>query len=244
MSFASDIPLSQLQFYLTADYPCNYLPGRQARSLVADPDFKLNSAAYSRLAQHGFRRSGDYTYRPHCQGCNACVPLRVEASAFQPTRSQRRAWKKHIGLQTTMHLPFFSEEHYALYLRYQRHRHAGGGMDEDDPKAYERFLLHSELDTLLIEFRQDQALRMVSVIDKLQDGVSAVYTFFDPDVAKSSFGVFNVLWQIELCRQLELPYVYLGYWIQDCRKMQYKTDFQPAQGLIDGNWKPINREKI
>ena len=133
----------------------------------------------------------------------------------------------------------YNSEHYALYLRYQSRRHSGGGMDQDSREQYRHFLLQSNVESRLIEFREEGVLRMVSIVDKLQDGVSSVYTFFDPDIAGASFGTFNILWQIELCRKLDLPYLYLGYWIAQSRKMAYKIEFQPMQGLVNGRWQAV-----
>ena len=242
MSLLNDIPLSALHFYLTAPYPCSYLPGRQARSQVATPAFLINAQVYSELVRHGFRRSGTHTYRPHCDECQACVPLRVPAKQFAPNRSQRRAWAQHAHLEASLHELHDNPEYYDLYQRYQRARHPGGGMDDDDHESYRSFLLQSHVDTLLVEFREGDALRMVSVIDLLSDGLSSVYTFYEPDLPRARFGVYNVLWQIELCRKLDLDFVYLGYWIRDSRKMSYKTAYRPAQGLIDGVWQAPDKE--
>lgn len=256
MSLLNDIPLSALHFYLTAPYPCSYLPDLQARSQVATPALLINTQMYSELVQHGFRRSGTYTYRPHCDNCRACVPLRVLAKQFSTNRSQRRAWKQHANLEATLHPLQDNAEYYELYQRYQRARHKDGGMDNEDHESYQNFLLQSHVDSLLVEFRepfdratstssgqtQDKqaALRMVSVIDLLSDGLSSVYTFYEPDLPGARLGVYNVLWQIELCRKLDLDYVYLGYWIKDSRKMAYKTQYQPAQGLLDGTWRTLD----
>ncbi|MFA6920530.1 MAG: arginyltransferase [Gallionella sp.] len=239
MSSLNDIPISALNFYLTAAYPCSYLPDRQARSQVATPAFLINTTLYSQLMQHGFRRSGAYIYRPRCDNCSACVQMRVSAKKFKASRSQRRAFSQHAQLEATLHPLQDEPEYYELYQRYQRARHPDGGMVDDDRDAYRTFLLQSQIDTLLVEFRDGGELRMVSVIDLLSDGLSSVYTFYDPDIPGSSFGVYNVLWQIELCRKLNLDYVYLGYWIEDCRKMAYKTQYQPAEGLQDGVWHPL-----
>lgn len=241
MSLLNDIPLSSLHFYMTAPYPCSYLPGLQARSQVATPAFLINSMLYSELVQHGFRRSGTFTYRPRCDDCQACVPLRVPARQFTANRSQQRAWKRHAHLETSLHPLHDNAEHYDLYQRYQRVRHPSGGMDNDDHESYQNFLLQSYVDSVLVEFREDGVLRMVSLIDVLGDGLSSVYTFYDPDIPRARFGVYNVLWQIELCRRLKLDYVYLGYWIEHSRKMSYKTQYQPAQGLIDGVWQPVGK---
>jgi len=240
MSQLNDIPLSALHFYLTAPYPCSYLPDMQARSQVATPAFLIGTPVYSELVRHGFRRSGSYTYRPRCDSCTACVPLRVLAKQFSANRSQRRAWKQHASLDATLHPLQNNPEHYGLYQRYQHARHKDGGMDKDDRESYQNFLLQSHVDSLMVEFRDQGVLRMVSVIDLLSDGLSSVYTFYDPDLPRARLGVYNVLWQIELCRKLGLNFVYLGYWIAHSRKMAYKTQYQPAQGLIDSEWILLN----
>ena len=242
MSLLNDIPLSALHFYLTAPYPCSYLPDLQARSRVATPAFLINAPVYSELVQHGFRRSGTYTYRPQCDDCRACVPLRVPVRQFAANRSQRRAWAQHTHLETSLHRLQDSREYYDLYQRYQCARHPDGGMDNDDRESYQNFLMQSHVDSLLVEFGEQVVLRMVSVIDLLGDGLSSVYTFYEPDLPRARFGVYNVLWQIELCRKLDLDFVYLGYWIKHSRKMAYKIEYRPAQGLIDGVWQALGKE--
>jgi arginyl-tRNA--protein-N-Asp/Glu arginylyltransferase len=222
MAKLNDLPIANLQFYATAPYPCSYLPGKLARSQVATPSYLIDTDTYSALVSAGFRRSGAFTYRPYCDHCHACVPVRVVAAEFEATRAQRRAIARH-----------------ALYRLYQSERHRGGGMDHDSREQYAHFLLQSNVATRLIEFREGGELRMISIVDELADGLSSVYTFFDPLVPRASYGTYNILWQIEEARRRGLAYVYLGYWIAQSRKMSYKNQFKPIEGLARGEWKRL-----
>ncbi len=242
MTFLRDLPLYRLQFYLTAAYPCSYLPDRLARSQVATPTHLVDSVVFSELVRQGFRRSGLHVYRPRCDNCHACVPVRLPVADFAPNRSQRRCRARNQDLSQTLKPLVFDETHYRLYQRYQSARHAGGGMDQDDREQYRNFLLMSRVDSALVEYTLAGRVVMVSLVDRLLDGLSAVYAFYEPELARRGLGVYNVLALVELARRMGLPYVYLGYWIGDSPKMAYKRQYRPIEGLIDGRWQRMEIE--
>lgn len=241
MSLPSDQPLQKLQFYVTTGYSCGYLPDKLAQSLIAAPQHLINADVYSGLIQQGFRRSGKFAYRPHCENCRDCVPVRIIVDAFTPNRSQKRAFNQHQNLTTTILPVDFHEEHYALYAAYQNMRHSDqaktdASTEENDITQYRNFLCQTNVESVLVEFRDQRKLKMVSVIDIVQDGISAVYTFYDASDTKASYGTYNIMWQTEWTKSLGLPYLYLGYWIKDSQKMAYKQNYRPLEKLIDGEW--------
>lgn len=222
--------------YATPAHDCSYLPSREAVTLFADPEHPKNPWLQGLLTRQGFRRSGVHLYRPRCPRCSACEAARVPVREFRSSRSQRRTWRGNRDLAVRVLPQAFFDEHYALYERYVATRHAGGGMDEPSPQKYRDFLLCPWADTRLVEFRDGPRLLAVAVSDRLPDALSAVYTFFDPDEAARGLGVHAVLWQIEAARAEGLDWLYLGYAIDGCRKMQYKASFQPQERLCDGHW--------
>ncbi len=239
MSSLNELPIFRLQFYLTAPYPCSYLPERQARSQVAAPGGLVDTVVYSELVRLGFRRSGHHVYRPRCDACQECIPVRIPVDAFRAGRSQRRCLARNADLEMRLRPLVFDEAHYRLYRRYQSSRHAGGGMDQDDREQFRGFLLQSRVDSALAEFTLGGEVVMVALIDRLMDGLSAVYTFYEPDLARRGLGTFGVLTQLNLAREMGLPYLYLGYWIADSGKMAYKRRFRPMEALVDGHWKRL-----
>lgn len=241
MTSLRELPIHRLQLYLTAPYPCSYLDGREARSQVATPYSLVETTVYSELVRLGFRRSGLFVYRPRCDACQACRPVRVAVDAFRPTRSQRRCLSRNADLVMVLKPLAFDEAHYRLYRRYLSARHAGGGMDQDDREQYRNFLLRSQVDSVLAEYSLDGEVVMVSLVDRLLDGLSAVYTFFDPGLAQRSLGVYGALAQIELAKRLALPYLYLGYWIEESPKMNYKRQYRPLEVYVDAGWAPLEQ---
>lgn len=235
MTLPNDAPLQKIQFYVTTPYSCGYLEDRLAQSLIAAPHHLIDANVYNGLIRLGFRRSGKFAYRPHCESCNACVPVRVLVDEFSASRSQRRARQQHANLSAAIVPLAFSEEHFSLYQAYQIARHEGR-QEPDAIDQYRNFLVQSNVNSMLVEFRLEGVLKMVSLIDIVLDGISAVYTFYDATNKQSSFGTYNILWLIDLARQRGLPHLYLGYWIAESRKMAYKQKFMPQEALIEGEW--------
>ena len=225
-----------IPLYLTTANKCSYLDDKYAQSVFVHPSCSLTSAIYSQLIEQGFRRSGDQVYRPHCAQCSSCVPIRLVVESFKPNRRQKRCVTKNTHIKVEIKLAEFAWAHYELYIRYQIMRHKGGDMANASPEDYFAFLGSAWCDTQFIEFSIDNKLVAVAVVDRLENALSAVYIFFDPKFASASLGVYAILWQIEYARSLKIEFLYLGYWIKACQKMSYKSDYQPFQMLVDGQW--------
>ncbi|PID46771.1 MAG: arginyltransferase [Proteobacteria bacterium] len=227
-----------LKIYPTAMHACSYLPGQVARNAVVDPDLAMTMLVYDYLIKSGFRRSGNQVYRPYCESCNGCITTRIAVNEFKPDRSQRRNAKQNQDLQVIVNANGFKPAYAGMYARYVQSRHKDTEVD-----GVEDFLTAHWCDTLFVEFHDAEELIAVATIDKLASGLSAVYTFFDPEKgSKRGLGVFALLWQIDYAKQLGLDYVYPGYWIKDCRKMNYKTRYQPLEGLVHGVWQPLEKQ--
>lgn len=234
--------MKQIQLYLSQPHVCSYLAGREAKTLFLDPLAQLNGQLYGELLDLGFRRSGTMIYRPECDACHQCLPTRVPVALFQPRRSQRRIREKWRSAEIVVRDAGFRSDHFDLFLRYLGARHSRGGMDDTDEQKYIDFLTAPWIDTLFVEFKLKGQLTAVAVTDRLAQGLSAVYTFFDPDLEKLSPGVFAILWQIEETRRLGLRHLYLGYLVPGCRKMEYKSEYRPLQffDFREQRWLPFN----
>jgi arginine-tRNA-protein transferase len=228
--------MTSVPLLITAPHPCSYLEGELAQTAYIKPSFGLNTAIYSRLITQGFRRSGDNVYCNHCAQCSQCVPVRLPVAQFKPDRRQKRCLQKNLQTTAIIKPAAFEQGHYDLYLRYQHQRHAEGNMVNMSPGEYLNFLSSSWCYTQFIEFSIAGELAAIAVVDRLDNALSAVYTFFDPKFSGYSLGVYAVLWQIHAAQKQDLEWLYLGFWIADCQKMNYKNQYQPLQGFIDQQW--------
>jgi leucyl-tRNA---protein transferase len=231
--------LGNKQFFITPGHPCSYLPHRQAHTLFLDPRETITPATYQQLTEQGFRRSGGHLYRPHCRSCQACIATRLPVARFKPSRSQRRTWRRNQDLTVQVHRAAFSPRFYDLYARYITGRHGDGDMYPPSKDQFRSFLLSQWSDTLFICSYLEDALVAVAVTDRQSQGLSAIYTFFDPDRPDRGLGVWSVLQQIDLARKLGLPHVYLGYWIRNSEKMSYKTAYRPVELMLNGEWSEV-----
>ena len=227
---------TKLIFFASIAEPCSYLDDRNSVSAFANPHIDMDMQTYNELIQHGFRRSGGYVYRPHCPSCHECVSVRVPLKKQKFTRNELRTIRRNSDLTVTFLKGKFREEHFELYKRYINSRHNDGSMANPSKADYHRFLICDWTDTMFIEFRLNKQLIAVAVSDVLSTGVSAVYTFFDPEYSARSLGHFAILSQISEAKSRDLDYLYLGYWIKDCDKMSYKRRYKPLEGFINDQW--------
>jgi arginine-tRNA-protein transferase len=228
---------SAFALYISQSHDCSYLPDREARSLFLDPAAKVTPEIYQQLIDRGFRRSGCYLYQPACPTCSACISLRIPVRRFTPSRSQRRNWKRNIERYQVIPRPArYDDSHFDLYKRYLLQRHPDGAMTCNNPSQYTQFLTCEWAETQFIEFRLEQRLAAVAVSDILPQGTSSIYTFFDPTLSSDGLGVFALLWQVEHARQLGKQWVYPGFWIEACDKMNYKTRFRPYEIWNGRSW--------
>ncbi|MDH5388477.1 MAG: arginyltransferase [Gammaproteobacteria bacterium] len=228
-----------IQLYLTAEQECSYLPDRMASNIVPDPNVAMDMSIYSQLLKRGYRRSGDYIYRPHCNGCEECRPCRIPAAQFSPRKNQQRCLKINHDLELNMVRAGYSDEYFELYRDYLNARHVDGGMANPTPDDFEHFLYSGWSNTYFLEVRKDERLLAVAVTDVTPSGLSAVYTYFDPAESRRGLGNFCILQQIQHTHHMQLEYLYMGYWIKDCQKMKYKTNFKPMQVYIDDIWQTL-----
>lgn len=235
--------LANIRVFATYPHDCSYLEGELATTLFVDPATPIDTHIYSQLSSIGFRRSGPHLYRPHCGSCTACIPARVPVADFLPDRNQRRVLARNTDIEAHTVTSIDSDTHFSLYSRYIQARHSDGDMHPPDRAQYEAFLT-SEWDcTSFVEFHGAGRLLAVTVLDRLDNGLSAIYTYYDPAEHRRSLGSYVILWQIARARQLGLAAVYLGYWIRNCRKMSYKTRFRPIELLVDGQWIHVEQDQ-
>lgn len=232
----------RVSLYKSELTPCSYINGLQASSLYANPYDTPDQALYAHLIRFGFRRSGDLVYRPDCGRCRRCVPVRLKVCDFKPGRRFRRILRNNQDISIHTVRPALTDEYFRLYQRYLLSRHAGGSMENSSEQDFSNFLVSHWLESHFIELRHEGTLMAIAVTDTLADGLSAVYTFFDPDHRYRSLGNLAILVQTELAREQALPYLYLGYWIRDCNKMSYKSDYQPLQYFAEDRW--MEREEF
>lgn len=230
----------RLRLFRTGPHPCSYKDGQLASTVFIDPYLPMSRHLYSRLTENGFRRSGAHFYRPDCENCRACIPLRIPVADFEWRRRHKRIWKVNSDLAAVEDDMIDDDESFALYRKYIAARHGDGDMFPATREQYHDFIRTATPDSLFVKFLLDGELAAVGAADLLDQGMSAVYTWFDPDLPSRSLGTYSILWQIRRTLAAGLPYLFLGYWIGDCPKMEYKKDFRPVELLLDRNWARLN----
>ena len=229
-----------MRLFRTSPHSCSYKDDEEASTVFVDPDLTIDKSLNSKLSELGFRRSGAHLYRPDCDKCSACISCRLPVSQFESKRRHRKIWNANQDLSVIQTNHLNDRDSYPLYKRYINTRHRDGDMYPATSEQFEAFIQAQTTDTSFYKFYYQDQLLAVSVIDVLQQGLSAVYTFFDPDFDKRSLGNFVILWQIRKAEEMGLPYLFLGYWIMGCSKMQYKSSFRPIELLIQGKWVLLN----
>ena len=230
-----------VSFMVTTEVPCPYLPDRLERKIITELPGAKAEGLFELLSQAGFRRSHSIAYRPACAGCRACVPVRIAVAGFSPTRSQRRILRRNANLKAFVRPNHPTQEQFQLFARYLDDRHSDGEMVGMGPQDYASMVGDSPVDSRLIEFRnQDHQLVAGCLTDWSQDGLSAVYSFFEPTQSRDSLGSLIILWLVEAARKANLGYVYLGYWVAGSRKMDYKRRFKSLEGYGPDGWRPLS----
>lgn len=241
----NDSSTDDLRLYQTAGHECGYWPDRNARDLVLDPRDPRLAAAYPQALEWGFRRSGDLVYRPNCPGCRACVPVRIPVARFRPDRSQRRCLARNAQVEARIVPAQRTAEHFALYRRYLAARHRDGGMDDHGTVEFDQFLVGGWSETRFLELRDPGGadgpgrLLAVAVTDRVPHALSAVYTFYEPDLPARGLGTLAILHQVQWARREGLQHLYLGYWIDGHAKMDYKRRFRPLEAFDGRRWRPF-----
>ncbi|PJE79275.1 putative arginyl-tRNA--protein transferase [invertebrate metagenome] len=229
----------ELKFYATHPHTCSYLKEEEATTLFMDPQEPLDQSLYTQLVSLGFRRSGPHVYQPYCKSCKRCIPARVPVDDFRMQRTQRKCWNKNQDLTVSAEPVAYTEEIYDLYENYINEQHTDGDMFPASREQFMDFLIDSPDFCRFYHFRLKDQLIAVAVTDRMDNGLSAIYTFYNPEFTKRSLGRFCILWQIHETRRLRLQYLHLGYWIKNCRKMAYKTEYQPLDIYKGNQWVSI-----
>jgi arginine-tRNA-protein transferase len=229
-----------IRLFETVVDDCPYLDDEKSASILVDPDHDIDAALFSSLSRSGFRRSGEMLYAPKCPNCNACVSARIPSARFRASKSQKRVWRKNTDLRASLEDVRFEQEHFDMYFRYQQHRHPESSMCDDDVDKYTGFIDSSYSRSKFLTFRLEGQLIGISVLDQFEGGLSAVYTFFEPEFSNRSLGTYAILYLLKLAKTHRIPFVYLGYWIEGSGKMDYKRKFKPLEGYRDRQWRELD----
>ncbi len=225
-----------IRLFLTEPHPCSYLEGKRATTAFVDPVIDIDPYLYTQLSEMGFRRSGRYVYTPRCESCNACIPSRIRVNEFKANRQQKRCNKRNKDLSVWVTSNIDESEHYPLYANYISERHSDGDMYPPSLTQFKDFISNLWRNSKMIEVRLGKELIAAGVVDVLDNGLSAIYIYYSTKHNKRSLGTFTILAHITLAKQMDLPYVYMGYWIKNSPKMDYKAKYQPLEILKNSEW--------